>query len=167
MHDQIRNRLEDYLGGRLPSGTVLEFHQHLAACEPCRKEVAAFETHAALIRTLRTPSEDIAPAPGFYARVMDRIDEQRGVSLWSVFLQPIFARRVMYVTLTLFLLLGSSLLWTGESHDVLANDANPVGVMAGYGPHVEAAANPDMEKEYAMETVLNPQQSPAPSNVSE
>jgi anti-sigma factor RsiW len=155
MHEPIRNDLEDYLSGRLTPGRLAEFRKHTAACGPCREQVAGFEAQSAVFRSLRSSQEELAPEPGFYARVLDRIEAQRAASLWSVFLQPIFARRVLYASLALFLVVGSSVLWTSENHEVLSNDANPVGLIAGYGPHAQPALDPDAAKDAVMEDVLS------------
>jgi anti-sigma factor RsiW len=159
MHDVIRNGLEGYLSRHLAPEHLAAFRAHLAECAGCRERVAAFEQQSALIQTLRVSEEDVAPAPGFYARVMERIDSQRPISLWSVFLQPLFARRVLYASLALFLFLGSSILWTGENHDVLANDSNMVGVLAGFGPQAQPVAgvvtDPDQAKDVVMDAVLS------------
>ena len=159
MHDVIRNGLEGYLSRRLAPEHLNAFHAHLVECTGCREMVAAFDKQSTLIQSLRVTEEEVAPAPGFYARVMERIDAQRPMSLWSVFLQPLFARRVLYASLALFLFLGSSILWTGESHDVLANDSNMVGVLAGFGVQAEpvagVATDPDLAKDVVMNAVLS------------
>ena len=155
MHEQIRNDLEDYLSGRLTPGRLAEFRKHTAACRGCREQVAGFEAQSTLFRALRSGQEEVAPEPGFYARVLDRIEAQRADSLWSVFLQPIFARRVLSATLALFLVVGSSVLWTSESHEALSNDANPVGLIAGFGPHAQPGMDPDAAKDAVMDEVLS------------
>ncbi len=155
MHDVIRNGLEGYLSRRLAPESLAAFRAHLAGCASCSDAVSAFERQSALIRTLRVAEEDVSPAAGFYARVMERIDSQRPISLWSVFLQPLFARRVMYASLALFLFLGSSILWTGESHDVLANDSNPVGVLAGFGSQVEMPSGAAMDSVSSQDVVMD------------
>jgi anti-sigma factor RsiW len=159
MHDVIRNGLEDYLGRHLAPERSATFRAHLAECAHCRQMVAALEEQSSLIRSLRVSEEEAAPAAGFYARVMERIDSQRPISLWSVFLQPLFARRVMYASLALFLFLGSSMLWTEESHEALANDSNLVGVLAGFGVQAEpvagVVADPDLAKDAVMDAVLS------------
>ncbi|MDX1978826.1 MAG: hypothetical protein SFV51_01055 [Bryobacteraceae bacterium] len=101
MHPPIREGLEGYLAGKAEAG----FLRHLDECAECRQIVNLFEADAKLIRELRAPA-DLEPPPGFYARVMERVDQQRGSSIWSVFLEPLFARRLMYATAALTLLLG-------------------------------------------------------------
>jgi anti-sigma factor RsiW len=155
MHDVIRNGLEGYLSRQMGPESLTAFRAHLEGCGTCREAVSAFEQQSALFRSLRVSDEEVAPAAGFYARVMDRIDAQRPISLWSVFLQPLFARRVLYASLALFLFLGSSVLWTGENHDVLANDSNMVGVLAGFGPQAQPVAGVTTDPDAAQDVVMN------------
>jgi len=155
MHELIRNDLEDYLGGRLGGGREVEFRRHLAGCGACREQVAQLEAQSVLLRSLRPCQEELAPGAGFYARVVERIEAQRAASLWSVFLQPIFARGLLYASLALFLIVGSSVLWSSENHEVLSNDANPVGLIAGYGPHAQPVTDPDAAKDAVMAEVLS------------
>ena len=61
-----------------------------------------------LLRTLRCP-EDVAPRPGFYAKVMDRIETQQKSSIWSIFLEPVFSRRLAFASMAMILLLGVTL----------------------------------------------------------
>jgi hypothetical protein len=65
---------------------------------------------------LKAPDET-CPAPGFYARVMDRVDAQRSKSIWSVFLQPIFGRRLAVASGVVMLILGAALLVPGSEVD--------------------------------------------------
>lgn len=91
MHEPVRTSLEDYLAGMgsLPG----EFSTHLSACESCRREVSELKTQSALLRTLRNPHDE-EPGVGFYARVIERIDAQRQSSIWTIFLEPAFGRRL-------------------------------------------------------------------------
>ncbi len=159
MHDVIRTDLENFLSDRLAPERMAAFREHIAECASCREMVTSFEQQSTLIRSLRVSEEEVAPAAGFYARVMERIEAQRPISLWSVFLQPLFARRVMYASLALFLALGSSVLWSSESHEALANDSNMVGVLAGFGvqsePVAGVSANPELAKDAVMDDVLS------------
>jgi predicted anti-sigma-YlaC factor YlaD len=70
MHQPIRDGLEDYLAGREHP----RFTAHLAACSDCRENVNRIIRQNQLLRLLRVESADVAPSPGFYARVIDRID---------------------------------------------------------------------------------------------
>ncbi|HLJ47221.1 MAG TPA: hypothetical protein VKU01_14490 [Bryobacteraceae bacterium] len=111
MHQPVRDNLEEHLRGiekeyRKP--VPGEMQEHLAACEDCMAELKTVESHAAAIRSLRAGA--VEPRAGFYARVMNRIDETRAkASIWSAFLEPVFARRIIYASLALVLLLGTYL----------------------------------------------------------
>jgi hypothetical protein len=66
-----------------------------------------------LLAELKAPDE-IAPAPGFYARVMDRIEAQGSKSIWAVFLEPLFGRRLAVASGVLLLVLGAAMLLPGS-----------------------------------------------------
>lgn len=120
MHQPIRDNLEEYLKGsthQVPQA----FHAHLVACEECASELRLLEKQANMLRSLRSEADE-GPNPGFYARVMGRIEEQDRRSVWSVFLQPSFGRRLTIASATLVLLLGTYLVTTepGDQSIVLA-----------------------------------------------
>lgn len=110
MHEPIKSNLEEYLNG-CKDGIPAAFEAHLEACEACASELRLLETQAAVLRSLRYP-EDLEPPAGFYARVMDRIEDQARASIWSVFLQPRFGRRLAVASAALVLLLGTYLIST-------------------------------------------------------
>lgn len=111
MHPPIENEMELYLEGKPTSAA---FSDHLLECAECKSELSLFSEASVLVRSLRTAAGvAVDPAPGFYARVVNRIESQIKPSFWSVFLQP-FGRRVVYASLALFVVL-CGLLFTGES----------------------------------------------------
>ena len=61
-----------------------------------------------LLAELKAP-EEVSPRPGVYARVMDRIESQRSKSIWSVFTEPLFGRRLVVASGVLMLMLGAAL----------------------------------------------------------
>jgi predicted anti-sigma-YlaC factor YlaD len=112
MHQEIRQRLEDYLSGenlpgasssQLPAG----FEAHLGECAGCAGEVKALAEQAELLRSLRSP-RDREPRAGFYARVMERIEAQPA-SIWSLFLERRFGFRLAVASAALAALLGAYL----------------------------------------------------------
>ena len=115
MHQPVRHNLEDHLRGidkDYAKRVAAEMQDHLDACEDCMAELKAFENHAAAVRSLRAGT--IEPRAGFYARVMNRIEETRAkASIWSAFLEPVFARRIVYASVALVLLLGTYLVSSG------------------------------------------------------
>jgi hypothetical protein len=103
MHGPIREHLEELLGtdAARPDSKV-----HLAACGECTRELSDMRQQAQMLRGLRAP-EDIEPAPGFYARVMQRIEERKLVSMWSVLIDTPFGKHLAIASLALALVLGA------------------------------------------------------------
>jgi len=114
MHRLIEEHLEEILSGAaLPASHPAR--EHLKSCEECSEEVSAFEEHAALFRSLRAPAETARePQPGFYARVRERIEAQKPVSIWDVFASSVFGRGLAAASLALVVLMGA-FLFTAEA----------------------------------------------------
>jgi predicted anti-sigma-YlaC factor YlaD len=103
MHGLIRDRLEELLRHQPQQLDVIE---HLASCSDCALELEAMKQQAALLQTLHT-SDEMEPAPGFYARVLQRIEDGRVYSIWSVFTDSPSAKWLAYASLAIALLLGT------------------------------------------------------------
>ncbi len=135
MHREIRDHIEDVLA-QVKSGQAGDvLHQkdghqqdaareHMNDCAECRDEITAMADQAAMLRDLKAPENfDAEPRPGFYARVMERIEASTPVSIWNLFIESQFGRRLAYASLALFLVLGVYL-FTLERGDepVIAGD---------------------------------------------
>lgn len=103
MHEPVKVNLEDYLAGS--DSLPRQFTAHLLECEACRQEVTELKKQSTLLRVLRSP-EEVESRPGFYARVIERIDAQRQSSIWSSFLEPAFGRRLAMASAALAMLMG-------------------------------------------------------------
>jgi len=104
MHREIRDHIEDVLRG---GDTLKDAREHLAHCDECQTEVRSMQEQTALIRELRAPTdfaEDLHP--GFYARVMERIEAEGPISIWNLFIESPFGRRIAVASLALALLIG-------------------------------------------------------------
>ena len=102
MHRIIQDHLEDVL-----SGTVRAGHQvsvHLKECGECREETDAMRAQNELLHAWKV--EDAEPRPGFYARVLERIDMQRPVSIWALFTDSLIGRRLATASLAFAMLMG-------------------------------------------------------------
>jgi len=110
----VQEGLENYLAGKPDANLV----RHLGECAECREVVVQFTAQSETIRSLRVEAE-VEPPAGFYARVMERIEAQRGNSIWNVFLEPLFGRRLMYASAVLTVLLGI-FLFTSPKEDTTA-----------------------------------------------
>ncbi|MBV9157750.1 MAG: hypothetical protein JO097_15910 [Acidobacteriaceae bacterium] len=64
------------------------------------------KTQSELLKALRAP-EEMEPTPGFYARVIQRIEERAKDSIWAAFLYSQFGTRLAYASLTIALVLGT------------------------------------------------------------
>lgn len=104
MHREIRDHIEDVLRG---GDTLQDAREHLAQCGECRTEVQGMQEQTALIRGLRAPEDFAADLrPGFYARVMERIEAEGPISIWNLFIESAFGRRIAMASLALALLIG-------------------------------------------------------------
>lgn len=122
MHRLIGSHLEEALSqSGLPENHPAR--QHLAECGECRAEVDAMREHAALLRGWAAPSE-MDPRPGFYARVWERIEAQRPVSIWNLFTDSVWGRRLATASLSLALLMGAYVVSTEPTDQV----AQPIAV---------------------------------------
>ncbi|HYW84677.1 MAG TPA: hypothetical protein VFB30_15550 [Spirochaetia bacterium] len=142
MHQPVKDNLEEYLrgvGGRFTRPLPPEMKAHLASCGECAEKLSRLERQSVALRSLRAP-DDLEPRTGFYARVMQRIEEARATnSVWSAFLDPVFAKRLIYASATLVLLLGTYLIST-EPGD-MASGSQPTIVVAP--PHTVASTADD------------------------
>jgi hypothetical protein len=106
MHRSIRDRLEDLLPAEGFAARDPELIEHLSSCMKCSSDLTTMREQSEALHCLRAP-DDIEPAPGFYARVMQRIEERAKESIWAGFIYSPFAKRLTYASLAIALLLGS------------------------------------------------------------
>lgn len=126
MHRLIRDHLEEVLTGEgaqpdHPAG------KHLEECEECRNEIALMRGHGDILRQWQSSTE-LEPPPGFYARVMERIEAQAPVSIWDLFFDSPWGRRIAMASLALALLLGGYLVGTERMPEQYAVASVDVGL---------------------------------------
>ena len=114
MHGSVREGLENLLAAK-PSDVASEAAGHLAGCWDCASEVNAMRAQSAMFKNLQAPA-DVEPTAGFYARVMQRIEESARRSIWWVFVYSPVGKRLAYTSLALALALGSYVV-AAESND--------------------------------------------------
>jgi anti-sigma factor RsiW len=145
MQDQIMSRLEDYLSGRLPAGADAGFEAALSVDGSARADVLAMAEQAGWIREALRVEGDVAPAPGFYARVMNRIEAEPQPGLLSIFLEP-FGRRLVYAAGALMVVLAVAM-YSSESAagPELAGNPSSAGILvdAEPGVHLVGETNED------------------------
>jgi predicted anti-sigma-YlaC factor YlaD len=132
MHRLVRDHIEDLVAG-VESASVAE---HVKACEECRSDVMIMRAHSAALRELKAP-DDAEPRPGFYARVMERIEAQGPASIWNLFIESAFGRRIAVASLALALLLGVYVISSERAADqpiVAGQQAQPAVVLGEDAP---------------------------------
>jgi hypothetical protein len=137
MHREIQGQIEQILASgvsvgepvsgevflsKLSSGDVpRSVSEHLKECAECRQEIAAMQRHADWMRELRAPAT-AEPRPGFYARVMERIEAEGAVSVWNLFMESAFGRRIAVASVALALVLGLLLVSSERSEEPMVAD---------------------------------------------
>lgn len=155
MHILLRENLEGYLSGSLGSDVRQKVDAHLAACSDCREELDALELTAEAVRELRPPDNlELEPAASFYARVMERIDQEREVPFWALLLDPVLARRVAFACLMMLALLGAIV--TASDQTDFTSQHVPEAILAGRTPGVLESRAPHFNSnlEHNRDTVL-------------
>jgi predicted anti-sigma-YlaC factor YlaD len=146
MHEPVIGSLEDYLG---EGGPLADVEEHLKNCADCREELEAMRMHSALLRSLQPPPE-IDPTAGFYARVMNRVETQARPSVWSLFGESLFAKRLVYASAMFLLVLGSVLVTSTEPDEPLAVAA-PERILAGEAHPVPVTMeNPEQDRDVVL-----------------
>ena len=140
MHREIFERLEDVLSGT-PTDLAAK---HLNDCGDCRDQISAMTAQAKLVQQLKPPSQ-VDPRPGFYARVLERIEAEGPVSIWNLFVESAFGRRIALASFALAMLLGIYVVTAERAAAPIvasqpaiqacsgANCAAPAGSSAGHG----------------------------------
>lgn len=104
----LRDILEDYLSGTLSRTRKVDLEAHLARHPEAAEQLEQFRNTSLMLTELRVPEgEPLGPEPGFYARVLQRIDQQQEEPFWAFFLQPLFVRRLAFGSLMWLALVGS------------------------------------------------------------
>ena len=137
MHQPIRDNLEEYLTGSARQ-VPQEFHTHLETCEDCANELRQFQGQAEMLRLLQ-PDGDLDQRAGFYARVMDRVEQEERSTIWSALLQPNFGRRLAMASAVLVMLLGTYLVTSESSEPQVAS----TDVVVAGAPRDTAVADQD------------------------
>jgi len=142
MHRLIRDRLEEVLAASQLEQTGVEpgspAAAHLEACQECREEVSLLRQQAALLRQWHAP--EVEPRPGFYARVMDRIEAQGPGSIWNLFFDSAFGRRIAVASLALSLLMGVYVVSTEKG----SQEAVPIDNVVSVQPQLTQYDQPGM-----------------------
>ena len=106
MHGSTRDRLEELLAAREAAGGDSGVGEHVSSCSECLSELETMKAQSDLLHLLRAP-EEMDPSPGFYARVMQRIEQRAKKSIWWVFIYSPFGKRLVFASLSVAVALGT------------------------------------------------------------
>src|SRR5580700_5152794 len=111
MHSVVMESLEEFLAGTLEPVERQAVERHLSDCGQCREEVHGMQGVSLLFSSFAA-EEAFDPTPGFYARVMQRVEVSKPApSFASIFaLDVVFARKLVYSCLLTIGLLGGYLI---------------------------------------------------------
>ena len=128
MHPVVIQNLEEYLSGALEPVAQRELEAHLNGCAACRGEVRSMQEVSALFGALQS-DEPVAPPAGFYARVMQQVDQGRATPSFASLLGLDFAfgRRLVFSSLLFLAVLGSYLITRETAYP---SGPSPEAVMA-------------------------------------
>lgn len=117
MHSVVMESLEEFLAGTLEPAERLTVERHLSDCGQCREEVHGMQGVSLLFSSFRT-EEAFDPAPGFYARVAQRVEASKPApSFASLFaLDAVFGRKLVFSCLLTIGLLGGYLISRESSY---------------------------------------------------
>jgi anti-sigma factor RsiW len=155
MHGSIRHRLEGLLAGNVPAEDLPDLHNHLSACSACSSEFRAMEEQRALFRPLRADDE-CEPAAGFYARVLQRIEEHTKDSIWAIFVYSPFGKRLALASFTIAMLLGSYVVTqeTRDGHWHRPSAVSHVGSLNDFTADALVAGSQSQQREAVLENLI-------------
>jgi len=122
MHRVVQQQIERALSANRPGSFASELSlpaealAHLERCEACRLQLAEMQEDAVTLRQLR-PLEEAEPRAGFYARVLERIEAEGPGSVWNLFMESPFGRRIAVASMALVILLAVFLVSSERSAD--------------------------------------------------
>lgn len=128
----VQDSLDSSLQPEAQSSLHHDGPDHLSSCLECSAEFQKMKTQTEMLRMLRAP-EELEPTAGFYARVLQRIEEQARESIWAAFIYSRVADRLAYGTLAVALALSSYVIAHERNdghlgtHSVMAADNVPAG----------------------------------------
>jgi predicted anti-sigma-YlaC factor YlaD len=145
MHRLIQDHLEEVLEGK-QDGAI---QAHLAACRECREQVEGMSLNRKLLQVLRDPEES-EPAPGFYARVVSRIESMDRASFWDLLLDPVFGRRLVFASLALVVFMGTYLLLYTPARNEVAFSPEAIMAAPATDPQQALGADPQRDREVVL-----------------
>jgi len=130
---------------------------HLRRCAECREELQEIQMQSELFGVLCAPA-NLEPGVGFYARVMNLVESQVRPSVWNLFGESLFAKRLAYASMSLLILLGTYFVSSQPAQEIVAS-GTPEVILAGdeqTGPPI--GADPQRDREVVLVNLATYQQ---------
>lgn len=110
MHSVVVENLEEFLAGTLEPSELHAVEAHLGTCERCRGTIHEMQNVSVLFGSLR-PETSFEPAPGFYAQVMQRAEENKPAPIFAGLfdMNGLFGRKLVFSSLLTLGILGGYL----------------------------------------------------------
>ena len=105
----LLSNLESYLSGRLGGSACREFERRLERNPRARDEIRKMAGICGMFESFDISSEGpMGPAPGFSARVINKIEAERQPEFWDFLMRPLVIRRVAMASCAWLLMLFSA-----------------------------------------------------------
>jgi anti-sigma factor RsiW len=145
MHAVVMESLEEFLAGTLEPVERRTIEAHLGSCAACREELQGMEDLSLLFGSLHANESFDAP-PGFYARVMQQVEQRKATPSWSNFFtfDPALGRRLVFSCLLVLVAMGTYLVSSERGY---TSERMPDAVMA-------EQTHPQFESAPASESML-------------
>ncbi len=88
------------------------------------------------LRRLLGPPPSVDPSPGFYARVLQCIEERAKDSIWAVFIYSPFRKRLVFASMALAILLGTAVVSEESADGHLAEEQLAIQQDAAFHNHM-------------------------------
>ncbi|MBX9600521.1 MAG: hypothetical protein K2X35_05945 [Bryobacteraceae bacterium] len=131
MDEFVKDHLEQYLSGSASRDLKHEIETRLSADASAAKQVGQMRMLGQSLKSLK--AEGVEPTPGFYARVMDRIEAQ-GTSVWYSFLESGFAQRLALASFALVLLMGGWMISNEPGDELTLSVPETIDLLGEDGP---------------------------------
>jgi len=156
MHKEIKEHIEELLRGAEEQEELATCREHNASCASCAKELAEMEAQVRMLQLFRS-TEEFEPDASFYALVMQKVEARRNASPLHAFLDPVFARRLIFAGLMAVTVLGSYLVYSERSPAF--SSTGPIAILASQMPEQDVlGANPARDRETLLLTLASYQE---------
>ena len=127
MNKFLRDHLECYLAGQLGEPVRKEFEKRLADSPQVQQEIEKISCMSKLFGSFAMPARPgLGPSPGFHARVLRQIEQERQPSFWELCLRPPVFRGVAFASCAWLVLLFSAHMYQASAQPSVEHIAEAI-----------------------------------------